>query len=61
MIPLTEAEQEAFAERVAIIMEDIAINEADAQKLAMRGIMNARLLKMDGRTQARELAKRLRQ
>ena len=61
MIPLTEAEQEAFAERVAIIMEGAAMNERDASKLAMEGIISARVAKMDGRSQARELARMLRQ
>lgn len=61
MIPMTEAETEAFLERVAIMMEGAALSERDAQKLAMEGIIASRVAKMDGRAQARELAKRLRQ
>jgi hypothetical protein len=60
MIPMTEDEQEAYEERVAIMMEGAALSERDASKMALEAIIASRLAKMDARGQSRELAKGLR-
>lgn len=60
MTPITEAEQERLDERIAIMMEGAALSESDAHKLALEAIMVSRMAKMDGRAQARELARKIR-